>query len=137
MSTETRDLVSRLLAAIQEREDVATAARQQALSGHWFWVVDAGSGDGDVESRKGAVVVERDLFEVGPHVALNDPASVLRLCQAHREVVDMYQVAKAQPVSRDRGKLRGLDHASAMGRLTTLGLVIKSLAAGYGIQEDK
>jgi hypothetical protein len=47
----------------------------------------------------------------------------------------MYQEAKDQPVARVGGKLRGLDHASAMGRLTTLGLVLQALAEGYGITE--
>jgi hypothetical protein len=68
-------------------------------------------------------------------IAANGPDAVLRLCRAHRDIIEMYQQAKARPVQRDRGKLRGLDHASAMGRLTTLGLVLQSLAEGYGLQE--
>lgn len=133
------DVVSRLLAAIQEREDVAEAARQQALAGDWFWVVDAGSGDGRVESRKGAAVADGGLFEVGPHIALNDPASVLRLCQAHREIVEEHS-------TREVGSL---DHGTFGQPFTVCRTccvnerrvvapcpTILKLAAGYGIQED-
>lgn len=63
---------------------------------------------------------------------------VLRLCQSHRDILAMYVEAKERPVVREgrEAKLRGLDHASAMGRLTTLGLVVQALARGYGV-EDK
>lgn len=55
---------------------------------------------------------------------------VLRLCQAHREIVAMYQKATN---SRSFSVMPDLDHASAMGRLTALGNVLKALAQGYDL----
>jgi hypothetical protein len=63
--------------------------------------------------------------------------AILRLCRAHRDLIDMYVQAKDQPVAESvrHSKGRGLDHASAMGRLTTLGLVLQVLARGLGVEE--
>jgi hypothetical protein len=65
--------------------------------------------------------------------------SVLRLCRAPRDIIDMYVQAKAQPVAESvpHSKGRGLDHASAMGRLTALGLGLQSLARGLGVEDPE
>jgi hypothetical protein len=159
----TDDLVSGLLAAIEQRE---TAAKR-ALAGY-------PADDYNMESayltrvwksryHEVEAVMTREptpeqlavrtrnprvelVADCGPanvyparHIALNDPQSVLRLCQAHRKIIDMYQQAKARPVCREgrEARLRGLDHASAMGRLTTLGLALQVLAEGYGLTEGE
>lgn len=85
------DLVDRLLAAIQEREDVAREAEQMGLGGEWFSIVAAGSGDASVESHKALVVPPANWIEFNRHIALNDPDSVLRLCQAHRKIIDLHK----------------------------------------------
>lgn len=123
------DLVDKLLAAIQEREDVAKAARQRALSSDWRSVVDAGSGVSHVESRKGALIADGDLFEVGPHVALHDPASALLLCQAHREIIRQYRYAWDRRNS-------GTPEERQVWQVRTIAMidVVSALARGYGIE---
>lgn len=108
------DLVSGLLARLDEIEKVAKAAPFDPYKIHV------------------------DNPEDGPHIRWHDPASVLRLCRAHRDIIDMYGQAKDQPVAESvrHSKGRGLDHASAMGRLTTLGLVLQALARGLGVEEQ-
>lgn len=85
------DRVGRLLAAIQEREETAREAEQMGLGGQWFSVVAAGSGDASVESVKALVVPRGNWIEFNRHIALNDPDAVLRLCQAHRKIIDLHK----------------------------------------------
>lgn len=130
----TGDLVSRLLAAIQEREDVANEAGELALGGEWFSVVNAGSGAGGVESLK-LVVAAGSPVEFNRHIAVNDPRSVLRLCQAHRDIVDDYQHAREvgdRLIERDCEVGTRVVQQRAVNALER---AIRALARGYGIED--
>jgi hypothetical protein len=134
------DLVSGVLTRISEIERAATAAAREAQDGNWH---HSGDAEDVYTDETGSVVVvgpwSCGLFAAGAHIAANDPNSILRLCRAHRQIVDMYVHAKQQPVAESvpHSKGRGLDHASAMGRLTTLGLVLEVLAVGLGVVEER
>jgi len=156
------DLVSRLLAKLDEVERIAKAGavgypsseynmdsafmtRRWESRYHEVWAVMTQEPTPEQLAARTRDPRHELVADCGPanvyparHMALHDPQTVLRLCQAHRDIIDMYVEAKARPVVREgrEAKLRGLDHASAMGRLTALGLVLQALAAGYGIQEE-
>lgn len=59
---------------------------------------------------------------------------VLRLCQAHREIVEAYEVAKAQIALLLERRAHGLDVIEAQGVVTGLDVAVQSLAHGYGIE---
>lgn len=126
MSTTSNDLVSGLLAKLDRIERAATVAAR----------VPRGQRQGNHRQARGLTVTLPSRAWTD-YVALLDPESVLRLCRAHRDIIEMYVQAKQQPVAESvpHSKGRGLDHASAMGRLTTLGLVLQALAQGYGLTE--
>ena len=134
------DVVSRLLAAIDEVEKRARAAIDSCGrvggAGDWHATRMGTATVGSMTHEVWSAARTPVAYGVRPSVAAfmegSDPESVLRLCQAHRDIVAMYQEAKAQPVVRGGG---GLDHASAMGRLTTLGLVVQALAVGHGVED--
>lgn len=127
----TGDLVSRLLAAIQEREDVANEAGELALGGEWFSVVNAGSGAGGVESLK-VVVAAGSPVEFNRHIAVNDPSSVLRLCQSHRDIVARYEHARKRSQTAPEPE-RLLWHTRAIALIDVMDLV----ARGYGIEDGE
>lgn len=140
------DVVSRLLEAIDKVELTAQDAIDWARGGDWSEAehrkVGWGESQDDLDVLSGGKPIATFHAEYGGamaalHAIANDPNSVLRLCQAHRDIIEMYREAKARPVVREgrEAKLRGLDHASAMGRLTTLGLVVQALARGYGVED--
>lgn len=78
----------------------------------------------------------RRLRPDGPSEWVPDEEAVhgLRLCQAHRDVIDMYQQADAARGKTGPSPMPDLDHASAMGRLTALGLVVQTLARAYEVE---
>lgn len=78
--------------------------------------------------RKPAEVVEHANANA-EHIADNDPASVLALCQAHREIVDEYL-----RVLKDRKKRHG--DLGLAGALLALHGVVGIVARGYGITEE-
>lgn len=120
----TDDLVTRLLAEIDEREQIA----REATPGPWH------ANDGlrcvNVEQSEedgGHLVAELepcddhpDIYQPdGDHIAENDPAAVLRMCQAHRDIV-----AACNAEAYELGS-----------RLATE--VLAQLAEGYGLTGEK
>lgn len=65
------------------------------------------------------------------HVGTWAPLNTIELIKAHRAIVEMYLTAAPPRVA---GTFRDLDHASAMGRRTTLGNILLLLAGSYGIE---
>lgn len=115
MADSTDDLVVRLQATLDEREREYQRVAEELR-----------------EAARAKVSIPNALY------LRTSVGEGLRLVQSHRDILDMYRKAKAQPVRREgrEARLRGLDHASAMGRLTTLGLVLQTIARGYGIEDQ-
>lgn len=136
------DVVSRLLAAIDERERKARAAGSlQAM-----WWQPGGR-------RNGRNTIREFLTD-------NDPDSVLRLCQAHRDIVAMFPVSAPHLdthgsfygfESRDCGEHRTVGPHRAWcfdcsewcypgapcQRCHGVSDVIKTLARGYGVEDGE
>lgn len=119
----TDDLSTRLLAAIKRVENAATEAGGES----WDY-------NGSQILRHGG----RDRLYVHPtianHIYLNDPAAVLRLCQAHREIVTAYLTAQGQVAKLMADRAHGQDVIEAQGVANGLDLAVQSLAHGYGIE---
>lgn len=135
-------LSSRLLDAIGRRE-VAAQAIADAFGQRWavgthignhynFATVHRIDDEDDLVVRCGIEELEAGEL-LAAHIVSEDPASVLRLCQAHREIVEMYQDLDRRPRA---GFMGDLERASANAKIVTLGLVLQALAKAYGIEED-
>lgn len=80
------DLVSRLLAAIEETERLARAAQDYVGDGPWSVGRARGSGEPYVNGEVAAVcsfIEEASAL----HIVRNDPAAVLRRCAADRKLL--------------------------------------------------
>ena len=127
----TDDLVSRLLAAIREREVAATDSKVARNADEWVLADQPTPAWGDQSPDPvvlaGGKPIARLDDEYGgsfhaEHAVLNDPRSVLRLCQAHRKLVDEYLKWRGNcGTNRDLGYFAGLD------------LAVRALAEGYGV----
>ena len=97
------DVVSRLLAAIDERQRKAEAAARLQ------WDSEEGWGrDGHTLIPHIGVIHEDQPFE---HILANDPPSVLRLCQAHRDIVALHKITVTSSESFDpMAERRVTDH---------------------------
>jgi len=126
-------LVSALLVRIEEIEAKAREAKAQAIGGEWVAVVNAGDGGCIVETRRGAVVAAGGLFEVGPHIALNDPQSVLRLCRAHRDLIDDRERAA---MHLHWAMANGGGEYDARRELARWDQVLATLARGLGVEQS-
>jgi hypothetical protein len=93
------DLVSRLLEAISETERLAREASETGAGPAWrFEPCDGGQCGGHLRlegSRREIIACQSCeggglYYEVGPHVARNDPSSVLRRCEQDRWLVEWY-----------------------------------------------
>jgi hypothetical protein len=115
MTSETPDVVSRLLAKIAEVEQ-GYRDNQEALDLATSYEVAVGSN----EYLRSTI------------------ADGLRLCQAHREIVAAYEAAQVR-IDRfpfdDRAKFPGAFH-SYRGYALGLRKAVVLVAGGYGIQED-
>jgi len=127
------DVVSRLLAKLDEVEQCATAA------GHGFGHLGLGS-----LLNLNAGWTKLDLADnVRPNydqrfVRMIDPDAVLRLCQAHRDLVAEWQKRKqmADLLDADPETKAGEAHILALGIASGLFAAVTVVAAGYGIQEE-
>lgn len=128
------DLVSRLLAAIDERDTKARAAIAHAGGGTWYVSVK-GDGDVRVEDTGSCVALGPyggGLYDEGPHMVANDPDSVLRLCQAHRDIVARYEHARERSTTAPEAE-RILWHTRAIALID----VMDALARGYGVEDGE
>jgi hypothetical protein len=115
----TDDLVARLLAAIQEREDKANEADEDHRTASDSWHTrQCGYAQGEF--------VDPCECEV--------PDQVLRLCQAHRKIIDQYQAAKTRPDELLAQRAHGSYVLEAEAALKALHAVILALAEGYGFE---
>lgn len=119
----TADLAAWLGEQIDHDEQVALAA----TPGPWH-ALDGGVINDDEDQWPVANTESARNREDRVHIALHDPARVLRQVAAHRAIVKMYKNAVT---ARDGGSVsawnRGVDHGAA----DVLGDVVRSVAAIY------
>lgn len=120
------DLVVRLLAAIDEVEKLATGASHHHFAAMWA-------------RRTGRQNLHAYLAQVA------EPAAVLRLCQALRDIVAMY-TAYEEATRRFNEKLdmdcRPAEHEVQANRVdveiySQLSAVVRVLARGYGVEDGE
>lgn len=124
-----KDLVSRLLAAIEKTERLAQAATpgpwhvdderyaEAIYGGETACVIGGG--------RWGGEASVFDSTEDALHIAHNDPAAVLRRCKADREIVDLHGP------TRRTGVCQCCDWVSYPCH------TLRALALGYGISVEE
>lgn len=139
------DLVTKLLAAIEDVERIA----REATPGPWrvdnaTYPEGIHNDYGDCPVAGGRWGDEASVFDQpsdAHHIALHDPASVLRMCSAHREIVehaqsdldlvdDDGQVITDGEVHIDRDNYETVEEAAAVWYLA-----LTLLARAYGIEE--
>lgn len=126
--------VSRLHTAIDERERIARAAMETGGSPAGSGVWSLGSSRvmaGDVAVAAGEWHDMPDRF--ARHIVVNDPDSVLRLCQAHRDILTFWEATKTAVEVSDGTVLAG----AARVRLGAYLKVVEALARGYGIEDGE
>lgn len=138
-------LIDRLAAAIDAKE----AKAQAATPGPWTACQQYEDGPVGVDvvpsDRTGAYVVCPDvnagmIAEDAEHIADNDPATVLRMCQAHRKIVERHH-ADDRSGWRGPGDYGSIDPACAECGSTDLAVpwpcpTLLDLAAGYDLTEE-
>jgi hypothetical protein len=129
--------VSRLLTRLDEIERVATAIADQ----EWRYSPpvlphgdDCGYVEASLELGDVFVLAARDdedpvTEEQASNIAMHDPQSVLRLCQAHREIINAYTGALFTQGCHPEDE-RNNGYVLAMSR------AVHELAAGLGLKED-
>jgi hypothetical protein len=153
------DLVSGLLSAIEQREKLATGAGSRS------WHVEHNgrvNDEGDiVDCEPGCDCCRVDgdditIYDEGghdghqaAHIVANDPHSVLRLCRAHRKIVEDYRRTKMLLAEANQRVLQqvvdGLvstrqeqrDFDSLHVEEAVLREVIEGLAEGYGLTTEE
>lgn len=121
------DLVERLLAAITEAEKRA----RDAQDGPWHIgnAVDP-TKPCNVHTFPGARRVADEVpWLDAEHIVLHAPDRVLRLCQAHREIIDDFNAIANDPAVKTDAALY------LQGKV--LLHVLRKLAGGYGIQAEE
>lgn len=152
MSTPADDLVSGLLAAIEQREKLAEAA----TAGPWRYnpgkewhaptelafppemrppgeeFVGAGPLDATAcVAATGPTDHPQSMVDAA-FIAVNDPQAVLRLCRAHRKIIEQYCDAQLHAELA----VTELGGANSVGRAAALLTVVEALAEGYGLSEE-
>lgn len=135
------DLVSGVLTRISELERLAQAATQ----GAWEWR-DAGgvakyalTATAPGQRWPGSIVVPSLHPDAYPSkadadlIAAHGPDSVLRLCRAHRQIVEQYQ--RAQELLTD-GRFTGSVAESNEAAARSLRVAVEALAVGLGVVEE-
>lgn len=93
------DLVSRLLAAIEEAEQKALAVPEHLRADRWThpgpWVMHGGESRSEDEVAL-VRMTGRQAEAIAEHIALNDPAAVLRRCAADKRVLERHN--KPEPM---------------------------------------
>lgn len=110
------DVVSRLLAAIDERE----AKANRLVGEDWF------------------AVPEVYLSEAyAQHAAMHGAKSVLRLCQAHRDIVDEWKRNKQIADQLQHEVPQGEAYLVAKGIVAGLWASVVLVACGYGVEDGE
>lgn len=126
----TDDLSTRLLEAITRREWAA----REAQPGPWHIgnAVDP-TQPCNIHTVPGCRGV---AYNVGwldaEHIIWHDPSHVLRVCQAHREIVEHWQATKDALSAAEGTILAG----ACRVRLGAYENVLKALAGAYGLEES-
>ena len=134
------DLVSRLLAHLDKVQQEAEAAKEWSSpkwSSPMSAVVDTGDG-----------LADQVIFDAAPvahFVAAHDPASVVRLVRAHRDIAETYQQQAAALAKMRRATQYGKvperlptsdELRAAEAVVDAVYVVLTKLARGYGLQEE-
>jgi hypothetical protein len=126
------DLVARLLDKIEEFEFAAKTAVANEGGGRWVSngeVLFAVRRDGG-ECPVAASVTEAGWAEeTGAHLTINDPDSVLRLCRAHRDIIERHAET---PVAPGRRETTCVECGSVSGWPCP---TLRDLARGLGVEE--
>lgn len=133
------DLVSRVLAVIEEAECKALAVPEHLRRERWThpgpWVMH-----GIESTSKDEVALVRmtgrQAEAIAEHIAHNDPAAVLRRCEAYRSVINRYDML--------RERQRRFDESTAVGerrivhtRITEVEGILECIAYGLGISVEE
>ena len=137
VTAQGENILAYLERAITSREHTATEA---AVEYGTEWYYD----DGLVLARHEDDMVatgSQDFLErpQGEHIALNDPASVLRRCAADRKLIDLYRSYMSEPQQghyADAGD-RAMRQERTRPALDVLRPVLRALAEGYGWTEGE
>jgi hypothetical protein len=128
------DIAEQLLAAIAIRENAAKACAGAP------WIAGEMPRSVHVEAERTrehrawaqlGYVASTTHEEGATHIALNDPGSILRLCQAHREIVGHWQATRDALSAAEGTILAG----ACRVRLGAYDNVLRALASAYGIEE--
>lgn len=138
------DLITRLSAELDRREAIARAATPGAWSVNDPTYPEAIlSDDGHVLSggRWGGEASIFDRDEDAHHIAANNPATALRLIEAHRKILDLYRVIQQVVQAADGQRLwtttEVVTGSKLIGQHDALREVIRELAEGYGINLEE
>lgn len=148
----TDDLAARVLAAIEETEQIAREAigpggnPRIGTAGQWNAYLEGGDDGWAIESDDAAgasCIVGAETM--ASHIAHHDPAATLRRCEADRKIVERYQVA-ARLLNRlnERAKAgivrlterERQERATEGIRANEARAVLVLLAKGYGITTE-
>jgi hypothetical protein len=130
------DIAEQLLAAIAEREKAA----REAQPGPWHIgnAVDP-TEPCNIHTFPAARGVADNLGWLdAEHIIWHDPTSILRLCQAHREIVETFQRIQSVYLQHwamsTAPPLEPSDHLAA--RMSYMSVVVK-IASAYGIESHE
>jgi hypothetical protein len=128
VTAQGEDILAWTRNAITERETAARATTERQPYDEWDAVGDDREGETARScwevvgvARMRQTPAARDLAQ---HIALNDPASVLRRCAADRKFLELYEATMAI-FGRDSREISLLDR------------VVQMLAEGYGWAEGE
>lgn len=134
------DLVTKLLAAIEDVERIA----REATPGPWrvdnaTYPEGIHNDYGDCPVAGGRWGDEASVFDQpsdAHHIALHDPASVLLMCSAHREIVEIHEHQKFDhPGKGDHSIGCIVCHSTYADFGGGICDTIRALARAYGIEE--
>lgn len=141
------DLVSRLLAAIEEAEQKALAVPEHLRADRWThpgpWVMHGGESRSEDEVAL-VGMTGRQAEAIAEHIALNDPAAVLRRCAADKAAVLWFKAGMDRLERLNHvAERRPLTAAESADRAVTVVVVSEGhdymtfMASAYGISVEE
>ena len=145
MTAQGEDILAYLDRVITARVDAAlktldladrAEARRGRLPARWVFLANPATGAGEIRDADGGMIRARSAWpDEGRHIALNDPASVLRRCAADRKLIAEHGPFSATDLSC---KGCGLDsHEEMVTGYYEDCPVLCALAEGYGWTEGE